>query len=80
MTNFVTPAHAGYLAPAGPAYPFVDGYGIPFNPQSHVDYMRAARGDDTFVPPAPTTPMYESDKSKGAGYYDKSSKVTGDGL
>lgn len=80
MTNFATPLRAGYLAPAGPPYPFVDGYGVPFNPQAHLDYMLAGRGDDTFVPPAPTMPMYESDKNKGAGYYDKTSKMTGGGL
>ncbi len=69
----------GTVIVAGEPQPILDGYGVVFDPNMHALYMRAAKGDEAFVPPPPSEPQYESPKDKPAGWWQKENKM-GSGL
>jgi hypothetical protein len=51
--------------------PFVDGFGVEFDPQRHWDFVRTAKGDESFVPRiAAALPPYSGtsrDRPAGCG-------------
>jgi hypothetical protein len=71
----------GMLQAVGPEHPFIDGYGVPFNPQVHWDAIKAAldahRAEQEEKAKNPPPVIEVPLKEKPAGWYQREVKNQG---